>query len=68
MLLCRAIHHGCCAPFKGLVESILGPDQLVTGLPHRDLDWVEVFSGKGHLSQAMADVACLFQYVFLMYR
>ena len=56
-MLGRAVHHGCTEPFKRLVEDVIGPNCIYTGLYHRDLDWVEVFSGLGNLSEAMAKVS-----------
>ena len=34
-------------------------DDLIGGLPLRNLDFVEVFGGSGHSSQGLAGVACL---------
>ena len=56
-MLGRAVHHGCSEPFKRLVEDVIGPNRIYTGLYHRELDWVEVFSGLGNLSEAMANVS-----------
>ena len=55
----RAIHYGCSDHFKGLVESVVEGPALYDGLERRDLDYLEVFSGQGNLTQCLADAACL---------
>ena len=55
----KAIHFGCSDEFKRLVESLVEGEELYNGLRERPLDYVEIFSGRGHLSAALNDVACL---------
>ena len=55
VLLGRAIHYGCSQPFKAMVERIVPAQYLYSGVPFRDLDYCEIFAGRGHLSQAMAE-------------
>ena len=58
-LLRRAIHFGCSEGFKRHVESLVDGEALFNGISHRDLDFAEIFSGCGHLSQQLWNAACL---------
>ena len=64
----RAIHFGCSDEFKRLVESLVEGEELYNGLRQRDLDYAEIFSGRGHLSEALNDVTYLHIMDYFMYQ